>query len=65
MAVTEDDRVDLFTHRPYDRLHEHHPRGPLPDVLPGALRGRVEEDEEKQPDADPQGPRRVCGTTSS
>jgi Histidine kinase-, DNA gyrase B-, and HSP90-like ATPase len=49
MAVTEDDRVDLFTHRPYDRFMNITHEDLSPMYYLAVVRGRVEEDEEKRP----------------
>jgi hypothetical protein len=49
MAVTEDDRVDYFTHRPYERLWNITHEDLSPMFFQATVRGRLEEDEEKRP----------------
>jgi hypothetical protein len=49
MAVTEDDRVDYFTHRPYERLWGITHEDLSPMFFQATVRGRLEEDEEKRP----------------
>jgi hypothetical protein len=49
MAVTEDDRVDYFTHRPYEKLWGITHEDLSPMFFQATVRGRLEEDEEKRP----------------
>ena len=49
MGVTEDDRIDYFTHKPYERLWNMTHEDLSPTLFEATLRGRLEEDEEKQP----------------
>jgi signal transduction histidine kinase len=49
IAVTEDDRVDYFTHRPYERLWNTTHEDLSPMFFEATVRGRLEEDEEKRP----------------
>jgi signal transduction histidine kinase len=49
MAVTDDDRVDYFTHRPYERLWGITHEDLSPMFFQATVRGRLEEDEEKRP----------------
>jgi signal transduction histidine kinase len=49
MAVTDDDRVDFFTHRPYERLWGITHEDLSPMFFQATVRGRLEEDEEKRP----------------
>lgn len=49
IAVTDDDRVDLFTHRPYEQYWNITHEDLSPMYYLATLRGRLEEDEEKRP----------------
>jgi signal transduction histidine kinase len=49
IAVTDDDRVDYFTHRPYERLWGITHEDLSPMFFQATVRGRLEEDEEKRP----------------
>jgi signal transduction histidine kinase len=49
MAVTDDDEVDYFTHRPYERLWGITHEDLSPMFFQATVRGRLEEDEEKRP----------------
>jgi signal transduction histidine kinase len=49
MAVTEDDRVDFFTHRPYERLWGITHEDLSPMFFQATVRGRLEQDEERRP----------------
>ncbi len=49
MAVTEDDKVDYFTHRPYERLWGITHEDLSPMFFQATVRGRLEDDEEKRP----------------
>ena len=49
IAVTEDDRVDYFTHRPYERLWGITHEDLAPTFFQATVRGRLEEDDEKRP----------------
>jgi signal transduction histidine kinase len=49
MAVTDDDRVDYFTHRPYERLWGITHEDLSPMFFQATVRGRLEEDEAKGP----------------
>ncbi len=49
IAVTEADEVDYFTHRPYERLWNITHEDLSPTFFEATVRGRLEEDEEKQP----------------
>jgi len=49
MAVTDDDKVDYFTHRPYERLWGITHEDLSPMFFQATVRGRLEEDEEKRP----------------
>jgi Histidine kinase-, DNA gyrase B-, and HSP90-like ATPase len=49
IAVTEDDEVDYFTHRPYERLWSMTHEDLSPRFFEATVRGRLEEDEEKRP----------------
>jgi hypothetical protein len=49
MAVTDDDQVDYFTHRPYERLWGITHEDLSPMFFQATVRGRLEEDEEKRP----------------
>ena len=49
MAVTDDDKVDYFTHRPYERLWGITHEDLSPMFFQATVRGRLEQDEEKRP----------------
>jgi len=49
MGVTEDDRIDFFTHRPYEREWNMTHEDLSPMLFEAAVRGRLEEDEDKTP----------------
>jgi len=49
MAVTEDDRVEMFTHKPYEREFNISHEDLSPMHYQATYRGRVEEDELKRP----------------
>jgi hypothetical protein len=49
IAVTDDDRVDYFTHRAYERLWNMTHEDLSPMFFEATVRGRLEEDEEKRP----------------
>jgi hypothetical protein len=49
IAVTEDDQVDYFTHRPYERLWNMTHEDLSPRFFEATVRGRLEEDEERRP----------------
>ena len=49
IAVTDDDRVDYFTHRPYESLWNITHEDLSPMFFEATVRGRLEEDEERQP----------------
>jgi signal transduction histidine kinase len=49
MAVTEDDRVEMFTHKPYEREWNISHEDLSPMYFQATYRGRVEEDELKRP----------------
>jgi hypothetical protein len=49
MAVNDDDQVDYFTHRPYERLWGITHEDLSPMFFQATVRGRLEEDEEKRP----------------
>ncbi|MBI2896385.1 MAG: ATP-binding protein [Deltaproteobacteria bacterium] len=49
IAVTEDDRVELFTHRPYERHWNITHEDLSPVYYQATVRGRLEDDEEKRP----------------
>jgi hypothetical protein len=49
IAVTEDDEVEFFTHKPYERLWNITHEDLSPMLFEATVRGRLEEDEEKQP----------------
>ncbi len=49
IAVTDDDRVDYFTHRPYERLWNLTHEDLSPMFFQATVRGRLEEDDEKRP----------------
>jgi len=49
MAVTEDDRVEMFTHKPYEREWNVSHEDLSPMYFQATYRGRMEEDELKRP----------------
>jgi hypothetical protein len=49
IAVTDDDKVDYFTHRPYERLWGITHEDLSPMFFQATVRGRLEEDEERRP----------------
>jgi len=49
IAVTEEDRVDFFTHRAYDRWWNMDHEDLSPMYFEATVRGRLEEDDEKRP----------------
>ncbi len=49
ISVTEEGRIDFFTHRPYDRYWNMSHEDLSPAFSDSAIRGRLEEDEEKKP----------------
>jgi len=49
MAVTEENRVEFFTQRPYERLWNLSHEDLSPMFFEATVRGRLEEDEEKNP----------------
>ncbi|MBE0627445.1 MAG: ATP-binding protein [Burkholderiales bacterium] len=49
MAVTEDDRVEMFTHKPYERDFNISHEDLSPMYFQATYRGRIEEDELKAP----------------
>ena len=49
IAVTEDARIDFFTHRPYERYFNISHEDLSPMFFEATVRGRLEEDEEKKP----------------
>jgi histidine kinase/DNA gyrase B/HSP90-like ATPase len=49
IAVTDDDTVDYFTHRPYERLWGITHEDLSPMFYQATVRGRLEDDEEKRP----------------
>ena len=49
IGVTEDDEVDYFTHRPYERHWNITHEDLAPMLFTATVRGRLEEDEEKRP----------------
>jgi signal transduction histidine kinase len=49
IAITEDDRIDFFTHRPYDRYWNMSHEDLSPMYFEATVRGRLEEDDEKRP----------------
>lgn len=49
MAVTEDDRVEMFTHKPYEREWNISHEDLSPMYFQSTYRGRMEEDELKRP----------------
>jgi hypothetical protein len=49
IAVTEQDRIEFFTHRPYERLWNISHEDLSPMFFEATVRGRLEEDDEKNP----------------
>ncbi|MFY9327703.1 MAG: ATP-binding protein [Georgfuchsia sp.] len=49
MAITEDDRVEMFTHKPYEREWNISHEDLSPMYFQATYRGRIEEDELKRP----------------
>jgi len=49
IGVTEDNRIDLFTHRPYERHWNITHEDLLPMLYEASVRGRIEEEEDKTP----------------
>jgi two-component sensor histidine kinase len=49
IGVTDDDEVDYFTHRPYERHWNITHEDLAPMLFTATVRGRLEEDEEKRP----------------
>jgi hypothetical protein len=49
IAVTEDDEVDCFTHRPYERHWNITHEDLAPMLFQSTVRGRLEEDDQKAP----------------
>ena len=49
IGVTEEDRIDFFTHRPYEREWNITHEDLSPMLFEAAVRGRIEEDEDKIP----------------
>lgn len=49
MGVTEENRIDYFTHKPYERLWNISHEDLSPTFFEATLRGRLEEDDEKNP----------------
>jgi hypothetical protein len=49
IAVTEDDEVDCFTHRPYERFYNITHEDLSPMLYQSTVRGRLEEDDDKEP----------------
>jgi hypothetical protein len=49
IAVTDDDEVDYFTHRPYEQLWGVTHEDLAPMLFQATVRGRLEEDEERRP----------------
>lgn len=49
MAVSEDDRLELFAHKPYERLWNIGHEDLSPMFFEATVRGRLEEDEERRP----------------
>jgi hypothetical protein len=49
IGVTEDDEVDYFTHRPYERHWNITHEDLAPMLFTATVRGRLEEDEDKRP----------------
>jgi signal transduction histidine kinase len=49
ISVADDDRVDFFTHRPYDKYWNMSHEDLSPMYFESTVRGRLEEDEERKP----------------
>jgi hypothetical protein len=49
IAVTEDNKIDLFTHRPYERHWNITHEDLSPMLFEATVRGRIEEEEDKSP----------------
>jgi signal transduction histidine kinase len=49
ISVTEEDSIDFFTHRPYDRYWNMSHEDLSPMYFESTVRGRLEEDDEKRP----------------
>ena len=49
MGVTEDDCVEFFTHRPYERYYNINHEDLSPMFFEATVRGRLEEDDDKEP----------------
>jgi hypothetical protein len=49
ISITDEDKVDFFTHRPYDRYWNMSHEDLSPAFSESSIRGRLEEDEEKKP----------------
>jgi hypothetical protein len=49
IGVTEDNKIDLFTHRPYERHWNITHEDLLPMLFEATVRGRLEEEEDKTP----------------
>jgi hypothetical protein len=49
IGVTEDNKIDLFTHRPYERHWNITHEDLLPMLFESTVRGRLEEEEDKTP----------------
>jgi signal transduction histidine kinase len=49
ISVDEDDTIDFFTHRPYDRYWNMNHEDLSPMCFEATVRGRLEEDDEKRP----------------
>jgi signal transduction histidine kinase len=49
ISVSEDDRIDFFTHRPYDRYWNMSHEDLSPMYFESTVRGRLEEDDQKRP----------------
>ena len=48
MGVTEDDRIDFFTHRPYERDWNITHEDLAPMLYEATIRGRLEDDEDRE-----------------
>jgi hypothetical protein len=49
ISITEDGKLDLFTHKPYERYYSITHEDLTPMFFEATMRGRIDEDEEKQP----------------
>jgi hypothetical protein len=49
ISITDDDTIDFFTHRPYDRYWNMSHEDLSPMYFEATVRGRLEEDDQKQP----------------